>query len=124
MAHSMNDERWESILGYLKETVKLPAKTPDNVLVLALSKDELTQIFTKKRIELIETIQKGKPSSLSSLAHSLKRVLPAVERDLKILERHGVVELKKTGRTVKPVVEKEVIVLPLLRPLPLKQRRQ
>ncbi|MBL7160625.1 MAG: ArsR family transcriptional regulator [Candidatus Aenigmarchaeota archaeon] len=121
MAYKMTDERWESVMGYIRESVRHPEKTPDNVLLLALSKEELTQIFTRRRIELIEAIKEKKPKTMSELATSLKRALPAIERDLKALEKFGVVELEKTGREVRPVIEKEVIVLPLVKPISLKQ---
>ncbi len=61
-------------------------------------------------------------SDNGSLAKLVKRDLTAVERDLKILEGFGIVKLEKEGKTVKPSVEKELLILPLvpLRPFTVK----
>lgn len=119
--YKMTDERWESAMAFIRESVRHPEKAPDNVLLLPLSKEELTQLFTKRRIELIEAIKNRGPSTMSGLAKLLKRGLPAIERDLKILEGLGLVRLEKKGREVTPVIEKEVLVLPLAKPMTLEQ---
>ena len=77
MEYKMTDERWESIMAFIRESIKHPDKTPDNVLLLSLSKEELTQIFTKRRIELIETIIERKPKTMSELSKILGRELSA-----------------------------------------------
>jgi predicted transcriptional regulator len=111
----MTQERWQSIVAFLKEDFKHPEKTPGKILLLSLSKEELPRLFTRRRLELIECI-KRREVTISQLAKATKRELSAVERDLKILEGLGVVTLKKTGREVRPVIEKEVLILPLMIP--------
>jgi predicted transcriptional regulator len=117
----LTDEKWESMMAYIRESIRHPEKTPDDVLLLSLSKEELTQIFTKRRIELIETLKGKGPSTMSELARFLKRELSAVDRDMKTLEGLGVVTLEKNGREVTCSVEKEILVLPLVAPMTLKQ---
>lgn len=119
--YKMTDEKWESIMAFIRESIKHPDKVPDDVLLLSLSKEELTQLFTRRRIELIETIKRERPKTMSELAELLKRELSAIERDLKILEGLGLVRLEKKGREVTPVIEKEILVLPLVRPMTLEQ---
>ena len=119
--YKMTDGKWESTMAFIRESIRHPEKTPDDVLLLSLSKDELTQLFTRKRIELIETIKKNEPKTMSELAGLLKRELSAIERDLKILEGLGLVRLEKKGREVTPLIEKEILVLPLVRPITLRQ---
>lgn len=82
----MTDQRWENVMRIIKNSVKNPDKTPDDILLLSLSQEEITEIFTKKRLELINTIKKEKPETMSELAKKVKRELPALDRDLKILE--------------------------------------
>jgi predicted transcriptional regulator len=115
MKYEMTQERWQSILAFLKEDFKHPGKTPDKVLLLSLSKEELPKLFTRRRLELVECI-KRREVTISQLAKITKRELSAVDRDLKILEGLGVLTLKKTGREVRPVIDKEVLILPLMVP--------
>ncbi|MFH1364739.1 MAG: HTH domain-containing protein, partial [Candidatus Aenigmatarchaeota archaeon] len=96
----ITNEKWESVMAYIRESIKHPEKTPDDVLLLSLSKEELTQLFTKRRIELIELLKKKGPMTMSNLAKLLKRELSAVDRDMKALEGFGVVMLDKKGREV------------------------
>ncbi|MFH1977754.1 MAG: hypothetical protein ABIJ92_00315 [Candidatus Aenigmatarchaeota archaeon] len=119
--NKMNDEKWESVMAYIRESIKHPEKTPDDVLLLSLSKEELTQLFTKRRIELIEVLKKKGPMIMSALARILKRELSAVDRDMKVLEEIGVVMLEKNGREVTCKVEKEILILPLVKPMTLKE---
>jgi predicted transcriptional regulator len=119
--YKITDEKWESTMAFIRESIKHPEKTPDDVLLLSLSKEELTQLFTKRRIELIETIKRKESKTMSEIARLLKRELSAIERDLKILEGLGLVRLEKRGREVTPVIEKEVLILPLAKPMTLEQ---
>ncbi|MBU0898933.1 MAG: ArsR family transcriptional regulator [Nanoarchaeota archaeon] len=121
MEYKMTDERWENVMAFIKESIRHPEKTPDDILLLSLSNEELTQLFTKRRIELIKTIKEEKPKTMSDLSKSLGRELSAVERDLKILEGLGIVKLDKKGREVTPIIEKEFLVLPLVEPIGLKE---
>lgn len=125
MEYKMTDEQWENIMAFIRESVKHPDKTPDNVLLLSLSKEELTQIFTNRRIELIEAIknQGNRPKTMSELSKTLDRELSAVQRDLSALEDLGIVELEKNGREVTPRIDKEFLVLPLMKPIGLREMK-
>ena len=86
----------------------------DEALILSLTNEEMKQIFTRKRLEIIKVIKKKHPKTMSKLADIVKRKLSAVNRDLKILEGLGVVKLEKTGKEVTPVIDKKVLIIPLV----------
>jgi len=115
------DEKWESFMNYIRYSIKHPDETPNNVIFLSLSKEEITHLFTNRRIELIEFLKEKGPSIMTDIARSLKRELSAIKRDMKLLERLGIVDLEKNGRAVTCSIEGEVLVLPLSKPMKLKQ---
>jgi len=97
----MSDEKWEGILRFFNRIWSAPEmldKLPENI-VLSLSEEEITKMFTKKRLELIRVIKEKHPASIGALAKLVKRDPTAVERDLKILEGFEIVTLEKEGRT-------------------------
>jgi len=51
---------------------------------------------------------------MTELAEIVKRKLSAVNRDLKILEGIGAVELEKSGKKVKPTIDKKILIVPLI----------
>lgn len=115
--YKMTDERWEGIMRYFERLWADPKKLeklPEKSILLSLAEDEVTKIFTKKRLEIVRTLKEKEPVSITALAELVKRDLTAVERDLRILEEFGIVKLEKKGRTVKPKVEKEFLILPLI----------
>lgn len=118
MAYKMNDERWNSVKTYLNRVFKNPNKYPDKGVLLSLSDQEITQVFTKKRLELIRLIQNKKPKNASELSGLACRRLSAVLRDLELLERSHIVELEKKGKNIIPRVTKEILILPLVKLTP------
>ena len=84
---------------------------PDNAIII--DPDVLIQIFTKRRIELIQFINKYKPKSVQELADLTKRKKQAVDRDLKMLEGLGLLTKEKNGRTTTPVLENKFVVMGL-----------
>lgn len=115
--YKMTDERWEGIMRYFERLWADPKKLeklPEKSIILSLTEDEVIRIFTRKRLEIVRTLKEKKPQSITALSEMVKRDLTAVERDLKILEEFGIVELEKKGRTVKPKVEKDFLILPLI----------
>ena len=102
----------DSIKNLIKDVVDDTVKIPNDTLVF-LNYDDLLEIFTKKRLELIKLIVNNKPKSLQELAEATKRKKQAVNRDLKILEKHEVLSLTKKGRNVIPQLNKQLILYPL-----------
>jgi len=111
MAYKMTDERWNAVKAYLNRVFENPGNYPGRGVLLSLSDDEMTQVFTKKRLELIRLIQNKKPKN----ATKLSRQLSAVLRDLELLEKVHIVELQKKGKNIVPNVTKEILILPLVK---------
>ncbi len=107
----------DMIDGIVNETVHIP----DNAVILDTS--ILVEIFTKKRMELVRFINQFKPQSVQELAVMTKRKKQAVDRDLKILERHDLLVLEKDGRKVVPKVERKFLVIGLGEVYPLGSAR-
>ena len=82
---------------------------PNNSLIF-LDYRDILEIFTKKRLELVDAITKNKPESLQQLAKLTKRKKQAINRDLRILEKHEVIKLEKKGKTVIPRLNKKIIL--------------
>ncbi len=95
------------IKGIVDETIDIPN---DSII---LDPDILIEIFTKKRLELIRFINQYSPKSMQELANLTNRKKQAVDRDLKILERHELIKLEKAGKTIIPKIEKKFLVLGL-----------
>lgn len=73
--------------------------------------EKLSNIFTKEKIRLMKALYSESIFSVGELADYLKRDISAVYRDLKKLQKHGLVALKKDGRSVQPVLENAQITL-------------
>lgn len=93
--------------GIVNDTIDIP----NNALILDV--DDLIDIFTKKRMELVEFINKYKPNSVQELANLTHRKKQAVDRDLKILEQHEILTMERKGRKVVPKVEKKILIMGL-----------
>ena len=104
-------ETKDLIKGVVDGTIDIP----DNSMII--DPDTLVEIFTKKRLELIRFINQYPPKSMQELANLTKRKKQAVDRDLKILERHELIKLQKSGRNIIPKVEKKFLLLGLIEPL-------
>jgi|YelNatPaOPRAMG01_1025707.scaffolds.fasta_scaffold177630_1 predicted transcriptional regulator len=76
--------------------------------------DQLSEVFTKERMRIIEAIRDNKPESIGKLSKLLNRDIAAVHRDLKILEKYEIIRLEKSGRVVKPVLDKSSIFIQIV----------
>ncbi len=76
--------------------------------------EEMATLFTKKRIQIIQTITKKKPKTIGELAKILQRNISAVYRDLKVLENHELVYLEKQGKSVCPKLKNSHITINLM----------
>ncbi len=116
MKHKISGEKWESVMDFFAKIFREQSRLdslPDKAVLLSLSDEEITKIFTKERLRLIKTINQKHPKTLSELSAIVERNLVAVERDLRILEDFGIVKLEKKGKEVMPTIEKKALILPL-----------
>ncbi|MFH1586665.1 MAG: hypothetical protein ABID38_02315 [Candidatus Diapherotrites archaeon] len=114
MKYKMTDEKWDTVMAFLNKVLEHPDRYPDKGFLLSLSDDEMTQVFTKKRLELIRLIQGKKPKNATKLSELTGRRLSAVMRDLGLLQKFHIVELEKRGKNIVPRVTKEILILPLV----------
>lgn len=90
-----------------------PELAPSRILVINLSKSTLGKVLTVGRMNLVREIREKKPESVGELAEIVKRPLESVSRDLGILENYGLLNLVKIGKTKKPEIEKDILMIPL-----------
>ncbi|MAH43313.1 hypothetical protein CL614_06395 [archaeon] len=76
--------------------------------------EEIATLFTKKRIQIIQTITKKKPKTVGELAKILQRNISAVYRDLKVLENHELIYLEKQGKSVCPKLKNSHLAINLM----------
>lgn len=111
----MSNEKWIEVKSYLNKVWRNPKAYPDNGLILSLSDEEATQVFTKERLKLVRLIQSKNPKNVTQLSRLAKRRLSAVIRDLELLEKFHIIDLEKTGKNIQPIIEKEIIIIPLIK---------
>lgn len=114
MKYEMDEKKWGAIKAYLNEVWKDPGKYPEKGLLISLSDLEATKIFTKARLQIIQTLAQKKIRSMSELANLLGRMLSAVKRDLELLEEFHIVHLERKGKNVMPTLTKEILIVPLV----------
>ncbi|GEM_PF-1763578 len=98
---------------WVEESIKNPEKTPSHVQLLTLTPHTIIKIFTPSRAALLNEIAQGRCKSIQELSRKLKRPVPAVSRDLSVLEFHGLVKLSRNGKTKTPTLSKQLVVVPL-----------
>ncbi len=74
---------------------------------------ELQSILSPERLKLLKTIRKHSPGSIKELARLVGRDAKNVHRDLTLLKAAGLIELRKKGKEVRPVVDYDEIVIKL-----------
>jgi len=92
----------------MKKIIKaiLEDKIQNNSIII-LDPKVVTQVFTKKRLELIEACRE--PMNLTSLAKKLGRRKQAVHRDVKYLEGLGIIGIEHQGRNRIPKLLKSAM---------------
>ena len=109
----------ESIKELVNDILNEKIDLPDKALIVDF--DATLNIFTKKRIELLEMINYYQPASIQELSNIVHRKKQAVNRDLQMLNEFDVIKLEKRGKFTFPIVKREIIVLNLKEQKPQKQ---
>jgi len=112
--HNVN-KKAKSIKNLIKKIITEETDIPDDALVF-LDLHTLLQVVTQKRVEIIELIAKHSPHSIQQIVDLTQRKKQAVDRDIKILEKYGVVELIPAGRDKIPKLMKRIVVFNLAEP--------
>src|SRR3989338_986983 len=109
------DRKFDAVKTLLDAEIKGDIDLPSKAVVFALTDNELTSLITKKRLELIRTIDKKRPQTIQQLANYTNRKLPAVDRDIKLLIKHDIIKTKRTKKGVQPILNKGVIISCLIK---------
>ncbi len=86
-----------------------PAPVRSHVIRLAQG----SEILTDKRLAILRLLGSAPVDSVSSLAAAQGRRLDAVSKDLKILHDEGVIRFERSGRTKRPLLAVDRLVIPL-----------
>ena len=97
----------------LEAAIRHPEITPDRVLIISMDKERMAGILTPARLQLIETIKQKQPESVGELCELTKRPIESVSRDLSVLNNYGILEFVQVGRIKRPVIEKDMLLVPL-----------
>jgi predicted transcriptional regulator len=107
------ERRLEQVRRFLHTVIEQPALLdafPEEVYV-PLDVD-MGALFAPARLELMRRISR-ESVTVGVLAHSVHRKVPAVSRDLKVLERYGLVRFQVKGKRKYPELVRHFVVLPL-----------
>lgn len=77
-----------------------PQQQPDTITFASLS--SLAAVLSDENRRLLHTLHQREPQSLTELAGLTGRKVPSLSRTLKVMERYGLVELKRRGVAVIP----------------------
>lgn len=108
-------QKANSIKNLIRNIVREEVDIPNEALVF-LDLHTLLQVVTEKRVEIIEVIAKHSPHSIQQIADMTDRQKQAVDRDIKILEKYGIIELIPAGRDKIPKIMKRIVVFNLAEP--------
>ena len=123
MTYKANDNDWDVMRDYIEKAIRDPDTLPDKLIILPVSSREISSIMTNKRMELINTIKENRNSlTVTQLSRILGRKESAIQRDLSLLERYSIIQIKKKGRATIPQVFAESIVFPLESKIPRDMR--
>ena len=107
------ERRLEQVRQFMHTVVDRPElldSFPEEVYV-PLDAD-VASLFAPARLELLRSISE-EPRTVGALARSLHRKVPAVSRDLRFLERRGLVRFRVEGRRKYAELLRHFVVLPL-----------
>lgn len=89
----------------------LRGEEPMDRAVLAIPPRLLSLLFSRKRVELLEALERERVPSISELARRVERSVEAVSRDLKILHKWGLIRYEQHGKRKEPILTTRSIVI-------------
>lgn len=118
---NMMKAKFDAVKKILDAELEGEIKLPSKLVIFALTNEEITEIMTKRRLEVLRLIKNLKPKTVKELAQKSGRLIEAVDRDLRILKKYELVKLVRHKNGVMPVIDKEAIVVPLSLPKKLEE---
>jgi len=108
---------------YLEKAFSGKLSGTEAVDEIFLTVEELGRILTPRRIELLQKIRELNPASIKELAEKVGRDFKNVYSDLKVLHAAGLVEFKEKGRSRKPYLPYNELVIKLDESAKILERR-
>lgn len=107
------DARLEQVRKFMHSVLDRPEfleAFPEQVYV-PLDMD-VASLFAPARLKLLRELSR-KPVTIGELARAVHRKVPSVSRDLRLLERRGLVRFRTEGKRKYPELLRHFVVLPL-----------
>lgn len=107
------NRRLEEVRRFLHVALDRPElleALPEEVYVP--SEVDVASLFAPERLTLLRRISRS-TDTVGELARSVHRKVPAVSRDLRLLEKHGLIRLRTEGRRKYPELLRHFVVVPL-----------
>ena len=96
----------------IEEVKKMLEKQRKEILFMERQFEKF-EALTEKRMELLRTIKKRHPTSISELADFLDRDIKNVFDDLRLLNKLDIIKFVRIGKRKRPVIKRRVIVISL-----------
>ncbi|MCX6775952.1 MAG: HTH domain-containing protein [Candidatus Micrarchaeota archaeon] len=116
-----NGERFDAILGLIDDIVAHPDKYPDRFIPIPLKDNEITEIFTKRRIQLIKLIKEKQPVTVTELAELTGRNVSGVIRDISMLKEFHIVGAERKGKEINLSIKQDFLIIPIVSTFTLKE---
>ena len=107
------EKRIEEAFDIIEDIVEYPDKYSDDTIIFLIDDKEIASIFTRQRLRLIRLIRERSFASISELARLVKRDVSRVKKDLKLLEKHGLIHLSRDKNCVTVHTQTKGIFIPL-----------
>ena len=80
--------------------------------IMYIQPKDVSKLLSAKRVKLMHEMRRGgNKMNVSDLAEKLNRKQEAISRDLKILNKFGLVQLPRSGRECHPIAEKITLTI-------------
>lgn len=107
------DRRLEEVRRFLHSMLDRPdllTAFPEEVYVPLGA--NVSSLFATGRLELLQQISQSS-ATVGELARALHRKVPSVSRDLRMLEKHGLIRFRSEGKRKYPELLRHFVVIPL-----------
>jgi len=111
----MKSKTYTEFINEMVDNPELLDKLPDRAVIYDHTNINIwREVSTPKRMELFKIIEEKNPRSISELARLTGRKKENVHRDLKLLQDHGLVKIKKHKHTAEPKIVKRAAIINLM----------
>ena len=99
----MSREHFQKRLIDISSGQYLPKKNEPKIWFSSIK--SLGEVLSENNLRLLKIIDEKKPSSIKELAGITHRQPSNLSRTLKLMERYGIIEFKKSGKYARPIAK-------------------